>query len=253
MRRSTCYALIAGLLFLSLLAWGQANDGVWAEPVELLGEAMEAIGAATETVAFNAWTRLPDAGLSDDGLRHVARAAMAKLGYAEEKYDLKLTRSERHRLVKAEASGDGRHAVVMVQVVYPVWDKKSAEAYLVINTETQAAAADIASLRGRVAEAAACGGSSARISTCLVGWLDGKLDKEKWPEKLEKAGQALGATDAELTVQPGYAGMTGFSPGLPESIVVGDRRININLAIRYSPYDNRTYVVIASPMITGEY
>lgn len=253
MRRSTCYALMAGLLFLSLLAWGQANDGAWAEPVELLGEAMEATGAATETVAFNAWTRMPDAELSDDGFRRVARAAMTKLGYTQEKYDLKLTRSERHRLVKAEASGDGRHTVVMVQVVYPVWDKKSAEAYLVINTETRAAAADIALLRSRVAEAAACGGGSARISTCLVGWLDGKLDKEKWPEKLKKAGHALGATDAELTIQPGYAGMTGFSPGLPESIVVGDRRININLAIRYSPYDNRTYVVIASPVITGEY
>jgi hypothetical protein len=253
MRRSYCYALMAGLLFLSLLTWGQAKDGAQATRVELLGEAMEATGAVTETVAVSAWAKLPDADLGDDALKRVAVTAMAKLGYTQHQYDLKLTRSERHRLVRAEAGDGGRHAVVMVQVVYPVWDKKSAEAYLVVNTETQAAAADIALLRGRVAEAAACGGGSARISTCLVGRLDGKLDKEMWPEKLHKAGQALGATDAELTVQPGYAGMTGFSPELPESIVVGDRRININLAIRYSPYDNRTYVVIASPVITGEY
>ncbi|MDR7866187.1 MAG: YwmB family TATA-box binding protein [Sporomusaceae bacterium] len=253
MRRSICYALMAGLLFLSLLAWGQAKDGAEAARVELLGEAMEAAGAVTETVAFNAWTKLPDAELTDDRLKRVAQAAMARLGYPQDQYDLKLTRSERHRLVRAEAVGDGCQAVVMVQVVYPVWDKKSAEAFLVVNTETKAAAADIELLRGRVAEAADCGGGAARISTCLVGRLDGKLEKEMWPEKLQMAGQVLGATDAELTVQPGYAGMTGFSPKLPEGIVVGDKRININLAIRYSPYDNRTYVVIASPVITGEY
>jgi hypothetical protein len=70
---------------------------------------------------------------------------------------------------------------------------------------------------------------------------------------LHKAGQALGATYAELTVQQGYAGMTGFSPELPEGIVAGDRRINVNMAVRYSPGDNRTYVVIGSPVIAGEY
>ncbi len=253
MRRSICYALMAGLLFLSLLAWGQANDGAGAARIEKLDEAMGAAGAVTETVAVNAWTKLPDAELSDDGLKSLACAAMAKLGYGREQYELKHTRSERHRLVKAEARGGGCHAVVMVQVVYPAWDQKSAEAYLVVNTETRVEEADIGTLPGRAAEAASCGGGAARISTCLVGGLDGKLDKEIWPEKLRKAGQALGATDAELTVQPGYAGLTGFSPELPESIVVGDRRININLAIRYSPYDNRTYVVIASPVITGEY
>ncbi|MDT8903761.1 YwmB family TATA-box binding protein [Anaeroselena agilis] len=253
MRRSICYALMAGFLFLSLFVWVQAGDAVHATRVGLLSEAMEATGAVTETVAFNAWSELPDAELSDDELKRVVRASMAKLGYAKGQYDLKLTRSERHRLVRAEASGSGRRIAVIAQIVYPVWDRKRPEAYLVVNTESQAAEADISLLRSRVADAGACGGGSARISTCLVGWLDGKLDKEKWPEKLHAAGQVLGATDAELTVQPGYAGMTGFSPELPESIVVGDKRININLAIRYSPYDNRTYVVIASPVITGEY
>jgi hypothetical protein len=253
MRRSFCYALMAGLLFLSPFLWGLANDGARAARVELLQAAMDATGAVTETVVFNAWAKLPDADLNDEELKRLATAAMAKLGYREGEYDLTLTRSEHHRLVRAELAAAGRHAVAMVQVVYPVWDRKSAEAYLVINTETRAGADDIAPLRRLAAEAAACGGGRPRITTCLLGRLDGKLDKEKWPETLHKAGQALGATDAELTVQQGYAGMAGFSPELPEGIVVGDRRINVNMAVRYNPYDNRTYVVIASPVITGEY
>ncbi len=253
MRRSSCYALMAGLLFLSLLIWGRADNGVRAARVEVLNAAMTAAGATTESVTFNAWTKLLDADISDDGLKELAVAAMAKLGYGPGQYDLRHTRSERHRLVKAEQAGDGRHCVVTAQVIYPAWNRENAAAYLMVNAEALTAATDTDRLRGRVAAAAAAGGGRARISTCLVGWLDGKLEKDRWPETLHRAGQVLGAADGEVVIQPNYAGMTGYSPALPESLTVGDKRINIDLAIRYSPLDNRTYVVIASPVIAGEY
>jgi hypothetical protein len=252
MRRSVCYALMAGLLFLSLLIWSRADDGAEAARVELLDAAMAAAGAATESVAFHAWAKLPDADISDDGLKQLLTAAMSRLGYGSGQYEVRHARSERHRLVKAEQAGGGRHCVVTVQVLYPAWNKESA-AYLMVNAEALTATAEIDRLRGQVAAAAACGGGWPRITTCLVGWLDGKLEKEKWPEALHKAGQVLGAAGGEVVVQPNYAGMTGFSPALPEGVTIGDTRINVDLAIRYSPLDNRTYVVIASPVIAGEY
>ncbi len=253
MRRSVCYALMSGLLFLSLLIWSLADSGAQAARVELLEEAMAASGATTESVTFNAWTKLPDADVSDDRLKELAVAAMARLGFGPGQFELSHARSERHRLVKAEQAGGGLHCVVTAQVIYPAWNRENAAAYLMVNAEALTAAGDTDRLRGRVAAAAACGGGKARITTCLVGWLDGKLEKDKWPEALHKAGQALGTADGEVVVQPNYVGMTGFSPALPEGLVIGDKRVNVDLAIRYSPLDNRTYVVIASPVIAGEY
>ncbi|HWQ61198.1 MAG TPA: YwmB family TATA-box binding protein [Negativicutes bacterium] len=253
MRRSFCYALMAGLLFLSLLFYGRINDAAKATRLELMAEAMAATGATTERVIYNAWTRLPDAGLSDDGLKAVATAALAKLGYYPGQFELLHSRSERHRLVKVELADGERHIVVMVQVVYPVWKETSAEAYLVINAETLTETPNSAQLRDRVAAAANSAGGSPRITTCLVGGLDGKLEKDKWSELLHKAGQVLGAADVAVVVQPNYASLTGYSAAMPESLTVGDKLINVNLAVRYSPHDNRTYVVIASPVITGEY
>lgn len=254
MRRSFCYALMAGLLFLSLLMGGRAYEAARETPGAMLAAAMTANGATVESLAINAWTRLPDAGLSDDELKALAAAVFTKLGYNPGQYELRHARSERHRLIKAEAAGDGQHIVVMVQVVYPVWNAASAEAFLVINAEALTAdAAEADRLRERVAAAAAGAGGRPRITTCLVGWLGGKLEKDKWSEVLQAAGRVLGATDAAVAVQPNYASMTGFSPALPEGLVIGDKPVNINLAIRYNPHDNRTYVVFASPVITGEY
>ncbi len=253
MRRSFCYALMAGLLFLSLLIYGRAYDAADAAPLERLAAAMAATGATVESVAFNAWTKLPEAGLSDDGLKAVAASAMARLGYSPGQYELRHSRSERHRLVKADVAGGGRHFVVMVQVLYPVWNEAGAEAYLVVNAESLTDTADGGRLRSRVAAAAASAGGNPRITTCLVGWLDGKLETDKWSAMLDKAGQVLGAAETSVVVQPNYASLTGYSPALPESLAIGDKLVNINLAIRYSPHDNRTYVVVASPVIAGEY
>lgn len=253
MRRSSFYALVAGLLLLALLAVYYPPAAVPAARVEALGLAMAATGATAQTISHNAWTRLPNAELTDAELAAVVETAMDRLGCKKGGYEARHSRSERHRLVRAELTGPGRHVVVMAQVVYPVWDRQRAEAYLVINTEMAAADADIGDSRGRVAAAAASGGGSPRITTCLVGWLDGKLEKDEWTNLLHKAGNALGAAVIDTLVDANFASMTAFSPELPDSLVVGDKRVNLNLALRYSPYDNRTYVVIASPVISGEY
>ncbi len=244
---------MAGLLFLSLLACLFADDAAQAARLGLLAEAMDAAGAKPDRITINACTRLPDAGLGDDGLKAVAAAALAKLGYNPGQYVLRHGRSERHRLVKAEVTDGGKHIDVMVQVVYPLREEASAEAYLVINAEATAGIKDSAKLRGLVASAAGGGRGDPRITTCLVGWLDGKLEKDKWSEILHKAGRVLGVDDITVVFQPNYASLTGYTPALPERLTIGDKLINVNLAIRYSPHDNRTYVVIASPVITGEY
>lgn len=252
MRRSICYALLAGFLILAPFVCGHGSVNSPLYGLGFLEEAMAVTGATADIVVFNTWAKLPAADWSDEELKAVVMSAMTSLGYRAGEYELTSITKAQFRQVRTERSG-ARHVVVTAQVIYPFADKNEPGAYLVINTESQAQTDDIAVLRGRVASAAACGGGSPRISTCLVGWLDGKLDKDKWPETLHKAGQVLGLANAETIVQANYAGIMGYCPYLSDCLVIGDKRININMAIRYSPYDNRTYVVIASPVITGEY
>jgi hypothetical protein len=247
------FALLAGLIFLSFLALAQADDTSPAA-VEALGEAMAVTGATPGRLIVNAWSRLPQAELTDGQLAALAEEAMSRLDVAPEDYELVRSHSERHRLVRAEALAAGRQMTVSVQVIYPTWDdRKKPEAYIVVNVEIASDPAGIAAWRARVKGAADCGGGSPRISTCLVGWLDGKLDKDEWPIRLHNAGNALGASVLDTLIQPGFASITGYSPALPDSLIVADKQINVNMAMRYSPYENRTYVIVASPVIPGEY
>lgn len=247
------FALLVGLIFLSFLALPRTDEAAPAA-VEALGKALAVTGASPERLTVNAWCQLPQADLKDWQLTALAEQAMSRLGLTPADFDRFSSRSEGHRLVRAEGLTAGRQVTVSVQVLYPTWaERKKPEAYLVVNVETTTEPAEIAAWRVRVKNAAGCGGGSPRISTCLVGWLDGKLDKDEWPERLHNAGRVLGATVIDSLIQPGFASVIAFSPALPDSLTVGGKQVNLNMAIRYSPYDNRTYVIVASPVIPGEY
>jgi Protein of unknown function (DUF1779). len=47
--------------------------------------------------------------------------------------------------------------------------------------------------------------------------------------------------------------MTGYSEKLGEYIELGNEKINLNLAMRYSDSDGKTYLWLGTPVITTDY
>jgi hypothetical protein len=224
-----------------------------ASAVDSLGNAMEVTGAALSQFSINGWTKLPSSHYDDKELAEIVEKSLLTLGLKAGQYDLKYSKSERHRLVRAEATEDHKQIVVTAQVIYPTWSEKAAEVYLVINIEAAAEHAPISAWHKKVVTAIDGVGGTPHISTCLIGWLDGKLEKNEWIKRLELAGQILVMTNINILDQPGFASIVGYSPIIPEWVDVGDKRINVNLAMRYNSVEDRTYVLIGSPVITGEY
>lgn len=249
--RGFCYAWITGLIFLFLTGCAPTTGSTPGD-VALLSDALAATGAKPQKLVVGAWTLLPGGEPTDGQLVAIVEAAIGKLGVERGGYDIRHGRSERHRFVRAESVKKGQTVYAVAQVVYPAWGDNVPEVYLAVNVETTTKPTEIAAWRSKVT-AAASGGGSPRISTCLIGWLDGKLKKDEWPNKLHSAEQVLGASVFDRLEQANFASVVGFSPRLPDIVLVGDKRVNVNLAIRFSSIDNRTYVIVASPVITGEY
>jgi hypothetical protein len=221
--------------------------------VEGLSRAVQATGATVCELRISGYSRLPVTNLSDAELAALTGQALEKIGVKPGDYELKYKKSERERLVWAEVNHVGMHIVVVTQVIYPVWNGQGPEAYMVINIEKTADTKVFREWHNKVAVILTDIGGSPRINTCLVGWLDGKLEKDEWLVRLNTAAEALGAGAVDKLVQPNFASVTGYSPVFTDWVQAGDKRVNLNMAMRVSPYDNRTYVIIGSPVITGEY
>jgi len=46
---------------------------------------------------------------------------------------------------------------------------------------------------------------------------------------------------------------TGYTEKLSDYIKYGEEKINVNASVRYSEYDDKTFVYIGTPLITLEY
>ena len=154
-------------------------------------------------------------------------------------------------MARAEFIGDGMHVVTALQTLYP--DKKETEQYLVVNVDMIPGNGTITGWQEKIRFAVNQAGGIPRVSTCLVGGFDGKLREDQWAPRLEKAFESIGAVAADRIGQPAYFSQSGYAPCIPEWVQVGDYRINVNIAVRYSEYEDRTYVVLGSPVITTEY
>jgi hypothetical protein len=254
MKNKYFYAPLAVIIVVSLFFLSpRQNIAVSVALDDPLTHAIHTTGAKVQELSVNGWSKLPLPDLADEQMASIARRAMEKIGVGPDQYQISHQRSANHRQVKAEVRGDRFHAVVTVQVLYPSWEKKGHEVYLVLNIDQADPQESAAAVQEKIVNIINDSGGSARVSTCLVGWLDGKLEEDEKLAKLNNAFHAVNATVIDKLSYPNLASYSGFTPLVKDWLTVGQDRININMAIRYSHYDNRTYVMVGSPVITREY
>ncbi|OPZ83473.1 MAG: hypothetical protein BWY74_04442 [Firmicutes bacterium ADurb.Bin419] len=96
-------------------------------------------------------------------------------------------------------------------------------------------------------------GLNPKVNTCITGYFDGKLD---YMEMNRISGLIL--KDAKAKKIDGMSeknmiSVSAYSPLIDNNIEIMGRRTNINLALRYNAYEDKTYIWVATPVITIEY
>lgn len=214
------------------------------EPLTMV---MEATGAQVEEFSINAWVKLPNQQWNEDELTGILEEVMGELGIAPLDYQLTRLEKSNTRTLQAEAVSPNFYALAVIKVL-------PGEQYLVVTIEEKARGNhSVGYMQGEIQRITQKFGSSPHISACLIGWLNGTLRDGKQHDLLKKAFRVIDGKIIDTLAAEQFISYTGFAPGIVECIQVGDRKINLNMAMRYSQYDNRTYVTIGSPIITREY
>ncbi len=249
--------LIMAVVILSYVGAVNRAENVPFVRQELLSAAMTATGASLQEVSVNGWSKLPAAQLNEVQLNEIVRTCMEQLDIKQEDYKLSNHQTAQHIMVRADSIDNKFRAVAIAQVVHikdPATGRKQSEAYLVLNLDgVPQSDSEIPVWRQKIVSAINNFGGSPRITTCLVGWLDGKLSDGEVGNSLDKAFKTIDANVVDTLSYTNFISYTGYSPAIAESLQYDGKQVNLNMAMRYSPQDNRTYVIIGSPVITKEY
>lgn len=91
------------------------------------------------------------------------------------------------------------------------------------------------------------------VNISITGSLDGKLEEGDLDRLYKKVFKTIGADEVEGIDEAGLISVSAFSPSIRDSVRVNGKRININMAARYNSYEGKTYIWLATPVITTEY
>lgn len=92
-----------------------------------------------------------------------------------------------------------------------------------------------------------------KITTCLVGTFEGNLQKIEREEIVKVLMKSLEVKEIEGYKEENMISIVGYSDKIKEWIHYGGNRVNVNIAMRYNSYENKTFLWIGTPLITAGY
>lgn len=96
-------------------------------------------------------------------------------------------------------------------------------------------------------------GIKADVNICIIGSIEGKPEGDELEEICRNAFRAAEAREVEGIRDNGLISVSAFAPSIDDTVKVNGRDINLNIAIRYNSYEGKTYIWLATPVITTEY
>lgn len=91
------------------------------------------------------------------------------------------------------------------------------------------------------------------VNIRITGSLDGNLEDSELETICEKVFNSAGADKVEGMRDNGLISVSAFSPSINDAVRVNGKRVNLNVAVRYNSYEGKTYIWLATPVITTEY
>lgn len=95
--------------------------------------------------------------------------------------------------------------------------------------------------------------SKVEITTCVLGDFSGELGYNNMEDKINIIKGRYNIEILESFIDDNLYSYTMYTPLIKEILLIDKKKINLNLAIRYNVYEDKTYIMIGSPIIANGY
>lgn len=242
------------LLICLLLSIGSFDAAAYPDRIlseeEAIITSFESTGADVLESMISCWTKLNDKFLTIKQLE-------AEMDAVIEGID-----PDRATLSKNIESGDQLNKIVMNCskgnksyniAIESVRQEMSGETYIVVDVSMDRSYKDLKTERRYIAKALQVGEESINFSSCIIGTYKGKLEERDAEKKSRIALQSINAKKVEGIDNDELKSISAFSSSVGGYVVSDRSRVNIQLAIRYSSYEDKTYIWIGTPLIPMGY
>lgn len=229
----------------------QATIGQGTLESDPLYQAFSVSGAAAYELNVQGWAKINSDYMTMDQLKQVVAKTKDGLGIDRE-FTAENSRQDNMRGITAiKELEPGEYAVIVAQTLKN--PGQAAETYLIVTLSRAGDVTNLNSYRQKVTGAFEYFTQVPRVSSWLTGTLPGKLTTAESNKLLEEMFTAAGVNQTEGVSDERIVSLSGYTPNIDQYVTVGQRKINLNIAVRHHINDDKTYVYLGSPLLDGEY
>lgn len=148
------------------------------------------------------------------------------------------------------ASSGNKHYNIAVESIKT---EEGGETYVIMDVSIDSSSIELTSERQKLEQYFSAKGRNPEISSCIVGVYNGKLEENEMQMKVKAALASVKAKQVEGLNTDEVSSISAFSGNINDFILSNNKKVNMQIAMRYSSYDDKTYIWIGSPLIQVEY
>lgn len=169
---------------------------------------------------------------------------------------------DRTTVVKNIESGDRLNKLVLYGLkgnksyniaIESVKQETGGETYIIIDVSIDGSYKELGTERQNIANVLQMDEGLINFSSCIIGTYKGKLTDYEKDKRTKIALQSINAEKVEGVENEELKSISAFSSNVDGYIMSDQARVNVQLAMRYSSYDDKTYIWIGTPLIPMEY
>ncbi|TZE81305.1 YwmB family TATA-box binding protein [Calorimonas adulescens] len=242
--------IVPALLFLIVTAFVYPEVGGANISKVSIKEALERSGAAFDGAEINGFSLLNEKFMGYRLLEETVENLAQRIGN-QNIYRISGIDEEDYRQVTLKGEdNDAAFAITIQTYNLP----SGPESYLIVNCYIKDSSEDIGEAYEEVKKCFdALKVKKPQISVILTGHFDKKLSEKDMNTIVSSIMSSLDASYTKNRLYDDMLTMTGYSEKLGEYIELGNEKINLNLAMRYSDSDGKTYLWLGTPVITTDY
>ncbi|KXZ39039.1 TATA-box binding [Alkalithermobacter thermoalcaliphilus JW-YL-7 = DSM 7308] len=244
MKRLFCFAIIL-VLFVSILSISQAQGENGYE--EILN-VFEKTNSNFEGYYINGHVEISDRFLEFKEMEEIIDSLNSIYGIR--KSDLNYTKSEENGFRQMYTYTQNENLENVSVIVQSQLSENVEETHIIIDIQSNQVYKSIVSNYEKVRDILSKYSEKVDIYTCLIGSYEGNVD---YINKANYVLKKLGAEKVEEIIDDRFISLTGYTKNIKEYISFAKRKVNVNVSVRYSEYDNKTYIYIGTPLIVLEY
>ncbi|MDD4568902.1 MAG: YwmB family TATA-box binding protein [Tepidanaerobacteraceae bacterium] len=220
----------------------------------LLVGALSEIGAEPDMLDIVDWSLINREFIDFSKMEQYRDEILTIFEMDQEIFDSTKEYNETYRILntKGKLNSDTFLQIIIQSVILPEEYEKDPQTYLVVAVSGRNHE-NFADFINKTRKAITSLEGQSKITSCVTGTFDGKLNEVKQGQILEKICGYFKISDTEKMKDDYTFNIMGFSPLLSEGVQILGKDYNINIAMRYNSEEDRTYIWIGTPIISLEY